>query len=307
MKTLTCFVLLVTYRVTMTYSQQCRQVTSTVCDDDVTNVSRQKGDKGEIGSPGKSGSQGIKGSKGDSGGVGEKGAQGESCALGSFGNDIINRLAYLEDFFRPDSCTNALLDGNQFLRNGLKVYCEDRWTPQLTSPCEHRWTIRSYIFQRRFDGSVNFQRTWDEYKLGFGNSEGEFWLGLEAVHRLTRRGKCDLRVELQNFDDNHYWAKYSTFSVDSEADLYRLYVGGYTGNATDRLEYHNNQPFTTMDRDNDAFGRNCASEHDGEAGGWWYKSCYYSQLNGFWGENGRSIYWTSGPRPKVTAMKFRCD
>ncbi|CAK8684678.1 unnamed protein product [Clavelina lepadiformis] len=290
MKTVACLVLLTIYCVTMTHSQQCRQVTSTVCDDDVTNFSRQKGDKGEVGFPGKSGSQGVKGSKGDSGGVGKKGVQGESCALGSFGNDITRRLADLEDFVRPDSCTNSPLDENQFLRNGLKVYCEDRWT----------------IFQRRFDGSVNFQRTWDEYKIGFGENEGEFWLGLEAVHRLTRNGKCDLRVELQNFDNSHYWAQYSSFSVDSEADLYRLHVGGYTGNATDALtSKHNNQPFTTMDRDNDSWSRNCAYQNGGISGGWWFKSCYISQLNAIYGQSGL-LYWNRSRR-KATTMKFRCD
>ncbi|CAK8684697.1 angiopoietin-related protein 1-like isoform X2 [Clavelina lepadiformis] len=283
MKTALCFVLLTIYSITMTYCQQCRQVTSTVCDDDITSFSRQKGDKGEVGFPGKSGIQGIKGSKGDSGGVGEKGTQGESCALGSLD---------LEDFVRPDSCTNSLLDGNQFLRNGLKVYCEDRWT----------------VFQRRFDGSVNFQRTWDEYKVGFGETEGEFWLGLETVRRLTRKGNCDLRIELKSFDDSFHWAQYSTFSVDSEADLYRLHVGGYTGNATDALiSTHNNQAFTTLDMDNDKWSRNCATENDGETGGWWYNACKNSQLNALWGRDGY-LFWSPGAGSrKASTMKFRCD
>ncbi|XP_076825484.1 fibrinogen-like protein A isoform X1 [Clavelina lepadiformis] len=290
MKTVVYFVLLTVYYVTMTYCQQCRQVTSTVCDDDINSFSRQRGDKGEVGFPGKSGREGRKGSKGDRGGVGDKGNQGESCALGSLGNDIIRRLTGLEDFVRPDSCTNSLLDGNQFLRNGLKVFCEDRWT----------------VFQKRLDGSVNFQRTWNEYKLGFGETDGEFWLGLETVHRLTRSGKCDLRIEIQAFDDTYSWAQYSSFYVESEADLFRLHASGYIGNATDRLNSHNNQPFTTLDRDNDSWGSNCASENGGEAGGWWYKACWSSILNGRYGEDGL-ISWYGSPPPKTTAMKFRCD
>ena len=43
------------------------------------------------------------------------------------------------------------------------------------------WTV----IQRRFDGSVSFNRTWSECARGFGNKTGEYWLGLNYIHRLT--------------------------------------------------------------------------------------------------------------------------
>lgn len=37
------------------------------------------------------------------------------------------------------------------------------------------------VLQNRFDGSVHFNRPWQDYKNGFGSLNGEFWLGNEIV------------------------------------------------------------------------------------------------------------------------------
>jgi hypothetical protein len=33
------------------------------------------------------------------------------------------------------------------------------------------------VVSNRFDGSVDFNRMWLDYEDGFGNKEGEYWLG----------------------------------------------------------------------------------------------------------------------------------
>ena len=55
------------------------------------------------------------------------------------------------------------------------------------------------MIQEKMDGSVNFNRTQDDYKHGFGNLVGEFWLGLDKINRLTRnktKKKKKLGVDL---------------------------------------------------------------------------------------------------------------
>ena len=54
-------------------------------------------------------------------------------------------------------------------------------------------------------------------------------------------------------------------------------VSGYSGNAGDKLYYHNGQMFTTYDQDHDSWGRNCAVTG---RGGWWFKNCLNVNLNG---------------------------
>ena len=100
----------------------------------------------------------------------------------------------------------------------FQVYCD-------MSKDRTGWTV----FQRRQDGSQDFFLGWLDYKAGFGDLNGEFWLGLDKIHRLSKSGQNLLRVDLTDFDGVERYAKYGTFTVADESDKYRLNVGSYSG------------------------------------------------------------------------------
>ena len=93
------------------------------------------------------------------------------------------------------------------------------------------WTV----FQRRMDGSVDFCLGWEDYRVGFGNLSGEFWLGNDNLHRLTANATMMLRVDLEDYDGVRKYAEYTTFSVADADDNYRLTIAGYNGTAGDSM------------------------------------------------------------------------
>ena len=165
------------------------------------------------------------------------------------------------------------------------------------------------MFQRRQDGSVDFYRSWNDYREGFGDLEGEFWLGNDKLHMLLAlQDNHELRIDMVDHDDNIIYAKYSRFMVASESQQYKLSVGGYSGTAGDAMYYHNGSRFSTKDRDNDRFSWHCAQEF---RGGWWYKYCHHANLNGlYYVRDSTGVCWYDPSMykviyPKKVEMKFR--
>ncbi|XP_019622062.1 PREDICTED: angiopoietin-related protein 1-like [Branchiostoma belcheri] len=180
------------------------------------------------------------------------------------------------------------------LTSPISVYCD-----QTTDG--GGWTV----IQRRFDGSIDFNRPYDDYRYGFGSSNGEQWLGLENMYRLTNQHTYTLYVQLEDWNSVVKYAKYSSFSVGSSSN-YRLSVGGYSGTAGDgfylsssSLKYYlSGQAFSARDVDRDAYSGSCAGDQRNIAGGWWYNSCCGSALNGPYlrpsdrtSHSGNGIYW----------------
>ena len=120
-------------------------------------------------------------------------------------------------------------------------------------------------------------RSWAEFKVGFSDPSGNYWLGNDLLSQLTANYGYKLRIDLQQRDTGRwYYAEYSWFRVLSEADNYQLQVGGFSGNVRsdalgDQLGNHNGRQFTTIDRDNDLWSYgNCAAW---SGGAFWHRYC----------------------------------
>ena len=119
---------------------------------------------------------------------------------------------------------------------------------------------------------------------GFGSLEGNLWLGLDKIARLTSNGPAQLHVYLEDINSTSF-AKYSAFQVSDSTDNYRLLAEGYSGSAVDGLAFHNGSIFQTFDMNNSG----CATLW---RSGWWYNNCYHSHLNGAYGTTGCiAIMW----------------
>jgi len=152
------------------------------------------------------------------------------------------------------------------------------------------------VWLRRVDGSVSFDRDWADYKAGFGDYNGNLWLGLCQLHTITNSGNYKLRAEMEAWGGEKKWAEYGTFRVAAESDNYRLTIDDYNSDSTayDYMYYDNNRQFTTRDADHD--GRsdgNCAVPRGG--GGWWYNWCSYVTATAVIGNQGDSglpyMFW----------------
>ncbi|XP_075037896.1 angiopoietin-related protein 3 [Mixophyes fleayi] len=164
------------------------------------------------------------------------------------------------------------------------VYCE--MTPDAA------WTV----IQRRADGSVEFNQTWEDYTNGFGDLAGEFWLGLRRIYALSQQGDYILHIELQDWKYNRRFVDY-LFTLGNHETSYTLQLSQVLGNIPSALPEYTPLPFSTCDRHSQHL--KCPAETS--SGGWWKASCGGTNLNGKYVKpktrakaerrRGQGLYW----------------
>lgn len=172
------------------------------------------------------------------------------------------------------------------------------------------------VIQRRVNNQTSFNRSRKEYNVGFGDFNSNFWLGLEKIKRITDCTTFELYIGIHSFQDfpnDLAWAKYGSFSLGTDTNDYKLTISNFdaTSTAGNALGDHDGELFSTPDEDNDSSIQHCADLFNS---GWWFKSCFDSNLNGFYHFTGEhttqdGIIWdTFLPRTKsmqTTVMAIR--
>jgi hypothetical protein len=115
--------------------------------------------------------------------------------------------------------------------------------------------------------------TWADYtQTGFGDPAAEspaFWLALKHWHNLTANGAVEFWSRTSRTD-----VRVTGFRVGTLAQKYAWSWGATVGGYSALLATLNGARFTTLDADNDTWGRNCSSDNVGFNGGFWYTNCY---------------------------------
>ncbi|CAH2315966.1 Hypothetical predicted protein [Pelobates cultripes] len=228
----------------------------------------ETGEKGQMGSPGVPGKIGPSGPKGEVGNDGAKGVKGEKGEPGR--SESLNTARNCKE----------LQDQGEAISDWYTIY-PDGEQPMKVLCDMHTDGGGWIVFQRRWDGSVDFFRDWQSYKRGFGSRLNSFWLGNDNIHKITLSGSWELRVDLQDFENTKAYAKYSSFQILGEPEKYQLLLGPFKeGSAGDSMASLNGMKFSTKDQDHDIDAdSSCAGLYKG---GWWYADCHGANLNGLY-------------------------
>uniref|UniRef100_A0A2A4JSI9 Fibrinogen C-terminal domain-containing protein n=3 Tax=Heliothis virescens TaxID=7102 RepID=A0A2A4JSI9_HELVI len=154
----------------------------------------------------------------------------------------------------------------------------------------------STLIQRRYNGSIEFNRKFSEYVHGFGDASSEYWLGLESMHLLTADNCSSMRIDMSDIYGGFWYAEYEHFYIGSADTGYVLEVRGFKGNASDAFEYQNHMEFSAMDRDRDISNTHCAGNYEG---GWWFSHCQHVNING---KYTLGLTWFDGVRNEWIAV-----
>lgn len=190
----------------------------------------------------------------------------------------------------PNDCSQVSTNSSS---NGLYLIAPAGQHRPIITRCINEWTT----IQLRHDGSIDFNKSWEEYAVGFGSPSNEYWIGNEMLHSLTQDNCTKIKIVMEDIYDNIWQAEYNDFRVGSRENGFKLTISGYQGNASDALEYQNLMEFSAIDVDRDISNTHCAENYEG---GWWFSHCQHANLNGRYN---LGLTWFDSARNEWIAVK----
>ena len=141
------------------------------------------------------------------------------------------------------------------------------------------------VIQRRNAsmGWVNFTRNISDYENGFGDLDGEFWIGLKVIHELTNQQNMALKMKMWDGKRNTMNWNYQLFRIYNKDNRYALYkLSGSSGDGYNAFgqTINGDTDFHTYDYYRSGWN-NCGYTRQS---GWWY---YGSDCNSHSNPNGR--------------------
>ncbi|KAJ8033368.1 Fibrinogen-like protein A [Holothuria leucospilota] len=131
----------------------------------------------------------------------------------------------------PRDCTEVNNQCSTYNVSGVHLIKPDGYPEPFEVYCDNAvdsggWTV----IYRIQDGAVLFNRSWTEYKTGFGFLSQEFWIGNDKLSFLTNQNTYELRIDVTSSNDLSFCITYNRFRVSDEFSEYKLTsVGEYNG------------------------------------------------------------------------------
>jgi len=195
------------------------------------------------------------------------------------------KICNCTEFSPKLDCMAFYQDG--FRVNGLYRLNGATWFNRRIGFCDQTtmgggWTV----FQRRQDGSVDFNKKWDGYKKGFGELTGEFWYGNDNISNLTDlrsnapKSSQLLIIMRMKGESKNVYVLHKFFEILDEFGLYFLHTySPVSGNATymESFRSSDGNDFSTDDMQH-VDDYDCP--YDFEGGSWFPRCSGVSYLNG---------------------------
>uniref|UniRef100_A0A8C6U4T2 Fibrinogen C-terminal domain-containing protein n=1 Tax=Neogobius melanostomus TaxID=47308 RepID=A0A8C6U4T2_9GOBI len=173
---------------------------------------------------------------------------------------------------------NLPLDCSELFNRGERISGVYAIKPNTSEPfmafCDMR--TGETVIQRRTDGSINFDQNWEKYESGFGDLQGEFWLGLKRVHSLSAQGTSILHIQLEEWKQPRRSIEHR-FELEGPQTNYTIHLTPLSGDLQDFMSNNTGMSFSTKDRDSgNQPHHNCIQD----TGGWWLNAFAATNLNG---------------------------